>query len=118
MKTGFDYLDVLRDLLQSRKIIVSTISTDMQKIVFLRVEKEKMIVYSTACIKVFSGQICKKVHRLLYHSLCTDVAEGAGFDLPCGAGRVAALERPRRSIHSRSRSNPIWVCKMTGSPDG
>jgi len=48
MKTGFDYLDVLRDLLQSRKIIVSTISTDMQKIVFLRVEKEKMIVYSTA----------------------------------------------------------------------
>ncbi len=26
--------------------------------------------------------------------------------LPCGAGRVAALERPRRSIHSRSRSTP------------
>ena len=30
-----------------------------------------------------------------------------GIDLPCGAGRVAALGRPRRPIHSRSRSIPI-----------
>ena len=33
------------------------------------------------------------------------VREG-GLDPPCGAGRLAALERPRRSIHSRSPSNP------------
>ena len=32
------------------------------------------------CIKVFSGQICKKVHRLLYHSLCTDVAKDCYFN--------------------------------------
>ena len=30
----------------------------------------------------------------------------AGLDLPCGAGRAAALRRPRRLIHSRSRSTP------------
>ena len=29
-----------------------------------------------------------------------------GIDLRCGAGRVAALRRPRRLIHSRSRSIP------------
>ena len=34
------------------------------------------------------------------------MAQRVGFDLPCGVGRVAALERPRRSIHFRSRSNP------------
>ena len=26
---------------------------------------------------VFSGQICKKVHRLLYHNLCTNVPKYA-----------------------------------------
>ena len=34
-----------------------------------------------------------------------------GTDLPCGAGQVAALERPRRSIHSRSRSIPMMFFK-------
>jgi len=29
-----------------------------------------------------------------------------GVDLRCGGGRVAALKRPRRFIHSRSRSTP------------
>ncbi len=40
----------------------------------------------------------------------------AGLDLPCGAGRVAALERPRRSIHSRSRSSPRENQKQNGRP--
>ena len=34
------------------------------------------------------------------------MAQKEGFDLPSGAGRVAALECPRHSIHYRSRSNP------------
>ena len=34
------------------------------------------------------------------------LAQQVGFDLRCGGGRVAALRRPRRLIHSRSRSNP------------
>jgi hypothetical protein len=34
------------------------------------------------------------------------LAQKEGFDLPSGAGRVAALECPRHSIHYRSRSNP------------
>ena len=37
---------------------------------------------------------------------CDDAAAEEGFDLPCGAGRVAALERPRRSIHSRAPRIP------------
>ena len=37
------------------------------------------------------------------------LADRVGFDLRCGGGRVAALERPRRSIHYRSRSNPLQV---------
>ena len=32
--------------------------------------------------------------------------EAVGFDLLCGAGRLAALECHRHSIHSRSGSNP------------
>ena len=36
----------------------------------------------------------------------SDVAQRVGFDLPCGAGRVAALTCPRHVIHYRSRSNP------------
>ncbi len=34
------------------------------------------------------------------------MVEMRGVDLRCGAGRVAALRRPRRLIHSRSRSTP------------
>ena len=30
-------------------------------------------------------------HRLLYHSLCTNVAEGAGFDLRCGGRPLSRL---------------------------
>ena len=47
------------------------------------------------------------------------MAEGAGFDLPCGAGRVAALRRHRRLIHFRSRSNPaLFMRKQSGTrPD-
>ena len=40
---------------------------------------------------------------------CFFLADRVGFDLRCGGGRVAALERPRRSIHYRSRSNPLQV---------
>ena len=32
----------------------------------------------------FSQIVTQKVHRLLYHSLCTDVAAGEGFGPPCG----------------------------------
>ena len=39
---------------------------------------------------------------------CVFMAEGAGFDLPCAAGQVAALTAPRAVIHSRSRSNPLY----------
>ena len=44
------------------------------------------------------------------------VREG-GLDLPCGAGRVAALDCPRQSIHSRSRSSP-GLCKTKRPPVG
>ena len=45
------------------------------------------------------------------------VARLEGFDLPCGAGHLAALERPRRSIHSRSGSNPTrGISKQNGHP--
>ena len=40
------------------------------------------------------------------------MVETEGFDLPFGAGRLAALERPRRSIHSRSGSNPQLDAKQ------
>ena len=34
------------------------------------------------------------------------MADRVGFDLPCGAGRLAALGCPRQPIHYRSGSNP------------
>ena len=34
------------------------------------------------------------------------MADRVGFDLPCGAGRLAALGWPRQPIHYRSGSNP------------
>ena len=51
--------------------------------------------------------------------LCSDVAESEGFDLRCGAGRVAALTCHWHVIHYRSRSNPdpamkILPCQMAG----
>ena len=42
----------------------------------------------------------------LYQNDGYSLAEMEGFDLPCGAGRVAALTCPRHVIHYRSRSNP------------
>ena len=42
----------------------------------------------------------------MYESWRTYVVEAREVDLLCGAGRVAALECPRHSIHSRSRSTP------------
>ena len=39
------------------------------------------------------------------------MAESKGFDLRCGAGRVAALTCHRHLIHFRSRSNPIYAKK-------
>ena len=36
----------------------------------------------------------QKEHRLLYHSLCTDVAEGKGFDLRCGGGHLGLQGAP------------------------
>ena len=46
----------------------------------------------------------------------SDVEQGTGVDLRCGGGRVAALERPRRSIHSRSRSTPLLRSAKQTSP--
>ena len=31
--------------------------------------------------RAFQSRYAKKVHRLLYHSLCTNVAAGEGFEL-------------------------------------
>ena len=61
----------------------------------------------------------KRKGRQFYQNCRPFMAEGAGFDLPCGAGRVAALRRPRRLIHSRSRSNPdLSIRKQSGTrPD-
>ena len=39
-------------------------------------------------------------------SVAEEEMQKEGFDLPCGAGRVAALTCPRHVIHYRSRSNP------------
>ena len=44
--------------------------------------------------------------RLFSRADCPFFPGRLGFDLLCGAGRVAALECPRHSIHYRSRSNP------------
>ena len=41
-----------------------------------------------------------------------------GIDLRCGAGRVAALECPRHSIHCRSRSIPGSHTKQNTPADG
>ena len=43
------------------------------------------------------------------------MVETEGFDLRCGAGQVAALERPRRSIHFRSGSNPMIAFQKQNS---
>ena len=37
------------------------------------------------------------------------LVEAGGVDLPCGAGRVAALACRRHAIHSRSRSTPTLI---------
>ena len=43
----------------------------------------------------------------------------AGLDLRCGGGLLAALERPRRSIHSRSGSSPCFnIAKQNSRPFG
>ena len=44
------------------------------------------------------------------------MVEMRGVDLLCGAGRVAALECPRHSIHYRSRSTP--AIQKQSPPDG
>ena len=41
-----------------------------------------------------------------------------GFDLPCGAGHLAALGCPRQPIHYRSDSNPTMGMKNPAAPDG
>ena len=46
-------------------------------------------------------------HMTLWCS--SDAADRVGFDLPCGAGRLAALGYPRQPIHYRSGSNPLQV---------
>ena len=48
----------------------------------------------------------KNKARQFYQNYRAFLVEARGVDLPCGAGRVAALECPRHSIHSRSRSTP------------
>ncbi len=44
------------------------------------------------------------------------MAEAVGFDLPCGAGRLAALGCHRQSIHYRSGSNPFLKYKYKELP--
>ena len=48
----------------------------------------------------------KRKRRRERYAVRDDAERMMGVDLRCGGGRVAALERPRRSIHSRSRSTP------------
>ena len=58
---------------------------------------------------------------LLNKQVWPALVETKGFDLPCGAGRVAALTCRRHVIHSRSRSNPfVYSGYETGTeaPDG
>ncbi len=40
------------------------------------------------------------------------VAKKEEFDLNCGLGMGSALKRPRRSIHSLARSNPLNIRKQ------
>ena len=51
----------------------------------------------------------KRKRRRERYAVRDDAERMMGVDLRCGGGRVAALERPRRSIHYRSRSNPLQV---------
>ena len=55
-----------------------------------------------------------KKTRQFYQNCRAFLVEARGVDLPCGAGRVAALGRPRRPIHYRSRSTPHAI--MTKGP--
>ena len=57
----------------------------------------------------------QKNNTALQSELPCCLATREGFDLRCGGGRVAALERPRCSIHSRSRSNPSSKQKKNSS---
>ena len=40
------------------------------------------------------------------------MVETEGFDLPCGAGHLAALACHRHAIHYRSGSNPLSDAKQ------
>ena len=56
-------------------------------------------------ILLMDKKTARPLAELLFH-----LAAGEGFDLPCGAGHLAALER--------SRSNPILVFQMKKPPSG
>ena len=43
----------------------------------------------------------------------SETLPGGGFDLLCGAGRLAALTCPRHVIHHRSGSNPVLPLSKT-----
>ena len=62
------------------KLFVEQIIEDASKTEDARQEDAclHLPVSLSACIKGFTKEIRKKVHRLLYHSLCTNVAEKKG----------------------------------------
>ena len=53
----------------------------------------------------FSGEIRKKVHRLLYHSLCTNVVAGEGFE-PTTSGLWLRPTLPHLPFAGRHRDLP------------
>ena len=57
----------------------------------------------SACIKGFTKEIRKKVHRLLYHSLCTNVVAGEGL-VRAAAWSALGSEAPQ-GLHSLPRAS-------------
>ena len=62
-----------------------------------------------------AGSIFVRAYAKSSGPLSRTTQKGTGVDLRCGGGQVAALERPRRSIHYRSRSTPT-LCQMEKPP--
>jgi len=61
------------------------------------------------CIEGFTGDIRKKVHRLFYHSLCTNVAEKEGFEVPEAALHARGCPHSLPQLALRNCSGMTWV---------